>query len=298
MLVRSKNYIYFLIGIVFMMLNKVRHSLMGYKTPRPFGIQERARCVEYDFGVVDGWLKGMTEHLGTPYSISGQNVLEIGPGADLGVGLILLAMGAAKYNAVDANPLVKTVPVEFYECLFTEIQKRIPDADIDYLREQLELCLADKEGRLNYVSGSSALFSKFSNDEIDIVFSQAAFEHIGDMESLVSNISRLAKKKAHILSVIDLQTHTRWLREKDPLNIYRYSDGLYSFFSFNESPNRLRPKDYTESFFRNGWTNVSFVPTRLISDDDLKCVKPYLLDRFRSCKDAGCLNGILFAVKE
>jgi len=88
-----KNFFYFCIGIVFMILNKIRHEIMGYRTPRPFSIMEFERCVDYDFKVVDNWFAKMGDLAGLSFSIAGKNVLELGPGADLGTGVILLARG-------------------------------------------------------------------------------------------------------------------------------------------------------------------------------------------------------------
>ena len=41
-------------------------------------------------------------------------------------------------------------------------------------------------------------------------------------------------ERAHLVAEIDLQTHTRWIRNVDPLNIYRYSGQLYGSFRFSD----------------------------------------------------------------
>ena len=59
-------------------------------------------------------------------------------------------------------------------------------------------------------------------------------------------------------------THSRWIREKDPLNIYRYSERIYGMFHFKGQPNRVRPHQYRRAFESNGWTNVSITPAQRI----------------------------------
>ena len=59
---------------------------------------------------------------------------------------------------------------------------------------------------------------------------------------------------------IDLETHSRWIRDKDPANIYRYPRWLYRLFHFPGQPNRLRPADYRQAFINAGWKNVRTSP--------------------------------------
>src|SRR5690606_23930769 len=67
---------------------------------------------------------------------------------------------------------------------------------------------------------------------------------------------------------IDLKTHSRWIREKDPNNIYRYPDFIYNAFWFRGIPNRVRPFQYKEAFERHGWSNVSIFPVQKLDDED------------------------------
>lgn len=296
-MIKVKNFFYFSVGFVFMVLNKVRHEIEGYKTPRPFSIKQYNRCIEYDFNVVETWLNELKNLMDSSFSIEGKNILELGPGADLGVGLILLAKGAEKYNALDVNFLVKKVPAEFYTKLFEEIKKRIPLADINDLKFQLQAFYEGKNNRLNYVYDKKFSFSQLKSEKIDVVFSHAAFEHFNDIEKTFEQLSQVVKKGGYILSVIDFQTHTRWIREKDPLNIYRYSDKLYNLLSFKGSPNRLRPDDYISFLEKFGWGNIKFLSKTKSSQSEVRITKPYLYCRFSNCSDIDVLNGVLFAQK-
>ena len=56
-----------------------------------------------------------------------------------------------------------------------------------------------------------------------------------------------------------MKTHSRWIRDQDPNNIYRYSNALYEAFWFRGIPNRVRPYQYREIFEAHGWIDVSII---------------------------------------
>lgn len=291
------NLFYYCLGGIFIFLNKIRYSIEGYKTPRPFSIKESNKCIDYDFGVVDGWLNELNNLTDSTFSIKGKSVLELGPGADLGVGLILLAKGVRKYSAIDVNPLIYKVPKGFYDSLFTEITKRIPLANINDLKYQLQLFYEGKSDRLNYIYDKNFSFSRLQSEMFDVVFSQAAVEHFDNIENTLRNVSEIVSDGGWLLLGIDFQTHTRWIRERDPLNIYRYSDKIYKFFFFQGIPNRLRPDYYIRYLEKFGWKDIKFVPKKRLSQKELEIIRPYLYGRFSNCENIDILNGILFARK-
>jgi hypothetical protein len=114
-------------------------------------------------------------------------VLELGPGSDLGTGIYLLSMGAERYNACDVNDLMKGTPDLFYQ-LFFERSKRInSQANIESLKEQLDNAKTRSPSRLNLVVRDDFdLIPAFGASTIDLVFSQAAFEHLDDMDAIVA----------------------------------------------------------------------------------------------------------------
>jgi hypothetical protein len=46
----------------------------------------------------------------------------------------------------------------------------------------------------------------------------------------------------------DRQTHSRWIREKDPNNIYRYARWFYRLFYSSGQLNRVRLAEYARFF--------------------------------------------------
>ena len=265
------------------MLNKARHYIRGYRNPRPFPIADIKRATEYDFSVVNQWLQVLEDYTRDKANLTGKTILELGPGADLGIGLILLARGAKKYNAIDVNNLVDCVPERFYDEFFDylrlsgEINKDI----IKDLHTQLKLTQAGKNDRLNYICRKDFDITIFEKDAIDLVFSQAAFEHFDNIGMTFSQLGKVVKSGGILVSEIDLNTHTRWLCNVDPLNIYRYRESIYNFFRFRGSPNRHRPFEFKQIFEKYGWDDIRIVPLTKVDNNYLSKVKNYLAPRFR-----------------
>ena len=271
---------FYVTGIVFLALAKGKNILNGYSTPKPFGISDRAKCVDYDIQVVDNWLSYLNGYTCTEYPLSGKKVLELGPGSDLGIGIYLLAKGCLQYNACDVNNLVKSVPYTFYDHLFSKLQCIEMPVTISFLKEQLEKTRTGGPSQLNYIVREDFdISSAFGESTIDLIFSQAAFEHFDDVEKTVSQLSKICKPGAIAVVMIDLQTHSRWIRAKDPNNIYRYPHFIYNLFRFRGIPNRLRPLQYKTIFEKYGWGDISIVPLKKLENHEsgyMRLDKPFL----------------------
>jgi SAM-dependent methyltransferase len=250
----------YLAGLGFLSLAKAKNILRGYSSPKTFVLAETDRCIAYDLKVVDEWLQHLAAYTGSPV-LGGKAVLELGPGSDLGIGLYLLAKGAATYSACDVNDLTKHAPKSFYSALIDRITAVLPGANRKYLESQIEGLRRRTASSLRVVVRSDFdLVASFGADSIDLVFSQAAFEHFDDVVRTAQQLSVVCKPGATIVAEIDLKTHSRWIRDKDPNNIYRFSNLIYRAFWFRGIPNRLRPYQYKEIFERCGWVDVSITP--------------------------------------
>jgi SAM-dependent methyltransferase len=262
-----RNSFFFTAGIGFLALAKAKNLLQGYSSPKPFGISETAKCIEYDIHVVEQWINHLKKYTNNTCSLEGKNVLELGPGSDLGIGIYLLAKGCLQYNACDVNDLMKSTPDSFYEQLFIELKSMNIKADLDDLKEQLSKAKIDIYSKLNYLVRSNFdIVSAFGECTVDLVFSQAAFEHFDDIKSTISQLSTVCKPGAILVAEVDLKTHSRWIRDKDPNNIYRYPKWVYSAFGFRGIPNRIRPFQYKEALEISGWTDIAIMPLRQLDN--------------------------------
>ena len=264
-----RNFFFYIIGIGFLFLAKVKNMLQGYSSPKSFDISETERCIEYDIRTVEHWLYHLQKYTQGTYSIAGKNILELGPGSDLGVGIYLISKGCYQYNAVDVNDLMKSVPETFYKRLFERLKSINAQTDINFLKNQLKAVTAGNSSQLNYVVRNDFdLVSSIGKSKIDLVFSQAAFEHFNDIEETISQLSEVCKPGTILIIEIDLQTHSRWIRDEDPNNIYRYSNSLYSVFWFSGIPNRVRPIQYKKAFEYHGWTDIQITPLSKLDNHD------------------------------
>lgn len=279
------NYFYTVAGIVFLLLAKLKHGFQGYKTPKPFGMSETELCVEHDMKTVCEWLDQLNAYAGASEAIVDKRVLELGPGSDLGCGVALLAHGAQRYTAVDVHDLAGNVPAAFYEKLFDRLQAQQTHADLRTLKSELQVQQQGRPERLKFVcSKDFNILDAVDESSVDVVFSQAAFEHFDNLQETVRQLSVACADQAVALITVDLQTHSRWIRDKDPNNIYRYPDWLYRAFYFKGSPNRVRPYQYKQLFEASGWRDVGVLTLTALDRRRVERELPYLASAFRNDK--------------
>lgn len=278
-----ENSFYKAAGVAFLALAKAKSLLSGYSRSRPFSQGAIEHAVAYDIKVVDEWLEALVAYSGRPASqIEGSTVLELGPGPDFGVGLYLRSLGVAQYCALDAFSLAYGAPPALYESLIERTCGRDPTRSA-----ALRGALPSEErpagdGTIRYVVRSDFdPVAAFPGLRADFVFSQAAFEHFDDVGETLRKVTGVTRPGATLVAGIDLQTHTRWIRDKDPLNIYRYSDGFYRFFGFRGMPNRVRTSDYVRILQSLGWRDVRLMRVHATPADYFERVRGALAPRFR-----------------
>jgi SAM-dependent methyltransferase len=294
---------YYLAGLALMLLNKIRHAIRGYKTPRPFSSKHADLTANYSHEIVRHWLSFLLAYTNRTEAdiLRGKNVVELGPGGDLGAGLSLLARGAGSYKALDANPLAFSAPDEAYHKLFELLRKEGLSFDTEDLIKELRGALfSGGSERMKYICRKDFdLLAALGRDSADLVFSQAAFEHFDEPEKVISQLSETAKSGAVLVTEIDLKTHTRWIRDADPQNIYRYGESLYRGLSFMGSPNRLRPRDYRVMLEKHGWYNVEILPLSKLDASYVQDLRGSLNQRFRDpVNDMEYLSIMLCATKK
>lgn len=250
----------FTVGLVFLTMAKAKHVVQGYRTPKTFDASDVYRSLVYDERVVEDWLTGLEQYTGRAGLLTDKTVLELGPGSDLGVGILLLARGARQYSACDVHDLVSRTAPAFYERLFEKLSQDENQTRMAELRQQWLSLRQGAPSRLNYVvQPTFDLPSAVGIGTVDLVFSQAAFEHFDDIDDVVRQISQVCRFGARLVAEIDLKTHSRWIRDVDPNNIYRYPDFIYKAFYFRGIPNRVRPYQYRAALEKYGWADIKVI---------------------------------------
>ena len=282
-----RNIFYWILGLGILLANKARYTLRGYRTPRPFKVTDTDAVMAYDREVVDRWEEHLRRY-GVSDAFRGKRVIELGPGADLGVGLLALARGAGSYSAIDANDLIAQAPPSLYDAFFSGM----PETSAAELREELGRFMKGDSARIRFVLDPSFAFVDIPSASQDLIVSNAAFEHFADIPSVARHMARIAAPGAVLCAHVDLQTHTRVIRDRDPLNIYRFSRPLYRALRFSGIPNRVRPHEYIAALKNAGWQDIMTVPVTEIQPKDFPRLSSGLARRF--AREGGTLRVLSF----
>lgn len=286
--------LFYLFGLLVLILNKIRYGIFGYKKTRTFSVSDIEQAVAYDVSVVNN-LKDYLDlfHI----KLNGLNVLELGVGADLGVGLLILAEGAQNYYGFDNNNLAKQAPAQFYDLILDKILSEYGKESSENLRRELFSFLNNHLSKLHYEY--DPLFNPliYKNNNINLIFSQATFEHFTDPATTIGQLSEIAKSGTVMINVIDFQTHTRFLRDRDPLNIYRYSESLYQALRFDGIPNRFTLNYYEEILKKFGWKEIRILPLKVLDDNYIWQVRPFLAKKFKSKTDLKNMEVVVMCIK-
>jgi len=260
--------------------NRIRRAFRPYDRPRPWPSRQVARSVQYVLDLTRNWEIGFHDAEIADW-ICGRHVLELGPGPDLGTGLILLARGASSYVAVDRFPLLGSTPAAFYELLLQRIANEPHAGRAAAAYEAFRRGTEDGDLRYVLLTDDPRSIARPQGPPADLWLSHAALEHVAEPLPLLRTLSSWCAGGALALHHVDAATHTPWIRDADPLNILRYGDRLYKVLSFPGSPNRWRSRQFVDCFESLGWTLLDDQPVHRLSERSLEHVRPALARRFR-----------------
>jgi hypothetical protein len=262
---KIQNLLIYPIGLFFLFLSRMKYALRGYCTPSTIASDDEEAQVQHAVGIVDAWSRALHAYEKTDgHSWNGLTVLELGPGGSLKTGELIISRGAVHYEAVDRYSNVGNVagPVRL---------------------------LVDPEFKVDVAVGSR---------QFDCIVSCAAFEHFDNIEDTIQRVGRIAKPGAIFCSIVDFQTHSRWIRDVDPNNIYRYPNWIYSVLAYSGMPNRNRPRQYLELLKKNGWQNIQFHVLNKVTPEYYQSTEKWLNRRFRSpSADMETLQGYFVATR-
>lgn len=279
--VNIANFFLFIIGLILRIINKIRHSIIGYTSPRPFSATEDIEHnVKYTLKVVENWDKALKNYMGSTYSFNNKHVLELCPGPDLGTGFVILALGAQSYTAIDKYKLISRTSKSFYKALFRQLKDYSA-----YEKAKKALYQFQKQGFcdfFSYIYEPCFSLNNLALRKYDVLVSQAVLEHLDDVSNTFDILKLKLSTNAIMAHEVDLGTHTRLIRKADPFNLLRYSDTVYKLLKFSGSPNRLRMSDFKKILNKLGFKKVETKPLVIVADEYLRKVRPSLSKRFRS----------------
>lgn len=292
-----RNGLFYGLGFAALGLACLRHRVGGYRRPTEFSPSDWPRSVAHVVAIVEDWRHHLCAGDGRPLDIRDRDVLELGPGATLGTGVLLMGLGARSYRAVDAFPLAGRAPAGFYRAL---AEAELPAAyDRARIRSALEAIERGEPEPVSYVADPGFDVVRAAQGRgFDLVVSNAAFEHFEDVAATLAQVTAVARPGAAFLAAVDFQTHSRGVRSLDPNSIYRFSPGLYRVLAFPGQPNRWRPEDYRRALLGLGWRDAEIRPVDVADAAYLDWSRPGLWADFGQVNSAmDVLTGIVFAEK-
>ncbi|MGX1740464.1 methyltransferase domain-containing protein [Bosea sp. NPDC055353] len=276
------------LGLGFLGLAWGKNKLNGYTTPNGVTRSDPDGQIAYLLDI----FASLRRFMPPDFDLQGRDVLELSPGASRGNGVLFLALGARSYHAIDVFDLAGGEDPGFYERLLA----RFPEGRAEDRARALSLVGMPGSRAFGYAVGRDFDIPRLAEGRsFDLIVSCAAFEHYDNPAAAIAAMTQVARPGCEAVHIIDLQTHSRWIRERDPNNIYRYPEPLYRLFAFPGQPNRQRPADYIRSFENEGWNDVRFVPSRTV-DPALRAASLCGLSRpFAGQPDMTILDGALTA---
>lgn len=292
-------------GLFFGSANKMRHHLFGYVRPRGIAGKYINKNIAYDAHVVSTTQKRLQKYLHTKKPFQDKRVLELGPGQDLGTGILFLANGANSYLAIDRFALAQ--PNEkFYGTLQDYIAKEYGTKLTKKASCAIKHCLGDPSTAqlpfFEYMAPQRnlELLTEDKRSKFDFITSQSVLHTIDDIDQLFQDSHAILKEGGVMCHEIDLRTMMGIFRHRDPLNILRYGQRVYkAFLSYPGAPNRLRSDWYITSAEKIGFRNVYFEPLITMKDDSLESFLPGINQNFQAKKKETLahLTGVLYAQK-
>lgn len=172
------------------------------------------------------------------FKIRDKNILELWPGWFLWVGAFLKKEGINNYYVIDDINHFEKLDNKTIE-LYNKIDKTIikwESFDLNYVKQ------------LSYNKNGLPL----ENNSIDIVFSNAVYEHINDPEQSIKELSRITVKWWIWIHTIDYRDH---IFNQKSLYFLTISDFIFNIL-FKKSwawVNRKRHSDFIKYFKNNGF---------------------------------------------
>ncbi len=182
-------------------------------------------------------------------------VLEIGPGQDFGLQLLLLCLGANKVILVDKylgewrenyHPLV-------YKRLLVKAEIEFPEVDFSHLKEVIHRGSHQIDGlELHHVGLENV--NLIASNSVDISFSNACFEHLLHSDAAIKQLARISKVGGLGFHQIDFRDHRDYDRPLEFLTFSKFGFGIILRMSNCCFGNRLRHKDFVDLFTKYGFS--------------------------------------------
>jgi len=226
---------------------------------------ERTRA--YDQEVFDDYL-----HYGQipRDALAGIRVLEIGPGANLGVALLFIAHGAREVICVDRFESDRDD--DFNRKLYAALVNSLSGEARERARACLDATGLITGGRIQYRFGSPVeeIDRAFEPRSFDLIVSRAVLEHVYSPEQAWRSMDHVLKPGGHMLHKVDFRCHN-FYEHLHPLHFLTVSDWLWNLVSAPDPTlNRARLSRYTSLLAKYGYRDATYITHITGQDAELR----------------------------
>jgi SAM-dependent methyltransferase len=264
----------------------------------PAGIE---KDVEYALGSADLWIARLP---GGEEFLRGKRVMEIGPGVNFGA-ILTLACYGAEVLVVErfSSPWNPHYHPKFYARLRDKLAERRPSIDLT----PLDMIISQgkyPQGTISVHSCSLEELGGVPEQSIDLVFSNAVFEHLYDLKSAFAHLSRITKPGGLGLHQVDFRDHRDPSR---PLEHLLFGDREFSRVfkeKHSECGNRFRPSEMGQCMEAVGFEVREFRPDLYAEEEYLKeflgRLRQAKKSRYRkfSAEDLRYISGLFIVVRK
>jgi SAM-dependent methyltransferase len=191
-------------------------------------------------------------------NLMGADLLEIGPGSNVGVGLLALLAGANSFTCLDVVPCAAdTDDNDLYPALVKTAAAYpntylVAPALLERARHEPEELARELLGRLTYCAPMDIARNTLPDASLDVICSHTCFEHFADPAGAIAQIARLLRPGGVTSHQIDLRDHCDFNR---PLDFLAHSDTIWRLTTShlpNAVRNRWRASEYRAGFEQQG----------------------------------------------
>ncbi len=191
--------------------------------------------------------------------IKDAQVLEIGPGRNLALGVIMVLRGARRYSAVDIYQHPELYDPSAYHGLYRltrTIRWRLVTGPDDLLRVEGDRVHLDPD-RIEWLYPYESYNFPKEDNTVDFVFSHAGFEHFNEPRKTIERIFQVLRPGGTTAHHIDLRDHEDFSK---PFAFLRFgTEGWRARFTaenLHEYTNQWRAVDFRQAFEAAGFEIV------------------------------------------
>ncbi|MEX5213178.1 MAG: hypothetical protein NW703_03340 [Nitrospiraceae bacterium] len=230
------------------------------ENPRERSGQQAVDFAIHSANLLMGWLPGRET------SLRGKTVLEVGPGQDFGMPLILMGFGA-RTILVDRYlcDWDSTFHPTYYRQLREAVVGRFPGIDTSPLDQVIKAGSHVADGMTLLRTGLECIH-EVPQGSVDVSYSNAVFEHLEGVHAAVHQLARITRQGGSGFHQVDFRDHRDFNRPLEYLTIARSELEVFCKNNLWWYGNAMRYGEFQTCFEVAGF-NTRFEPN-LFADED------------------------------